>query len=63
MHFILCQRSCLVGTDDTYGTKCFHSMQLTDNGIVAAHDLNTQCKYNGNDCRKSLRYGSDSERN
>ena len=48
-HFILCERTRLIGADYRHTTKAFNSFQILDNGIFFCHFLRTHCLNNCND--------------
>ena len=60
-HFILCQSTSFIGTDDINATQSFHCKQLSDDGVPIHHFLHAQGKDDGDDSRKSFRNSSNSK--
>ena len=57
LHQVLCQCTCLVGTDDGDGTHGFASVHLTHQVVGFQHTTHVQCQAEGNAHRQAFGHG------
>ncbi len=55
-HLVLCQGTCLVGTDDIGTSERFRGLQTAEQGFLPYHCLDPQCQCDGHDGRQTLGY-------